>query len=123
MSDKIFVHRIAVFAYHGLHVEESRLGQRFYISLVAGLDTRAAGRSNDLGQTVDYGRMTDITVAIATQNRYPLIEALAETVAARLLAEFPLIDEITVRVDKPSAPIAHVIDGASVEITRSRADG
>ena len=35
MTDRIFVHRIAVFAYHGLFAEEAKLGQRFFISLTA----------------------------------------------------------------------------------------
>jgi 7,8-dihydroneopterin aldolase/epimerase/oxygenase len=121
MTDKISVQRIAVFAYHGVFQEESKLGQRFFISLTADLDLAAAGRGDDLSKTVHYGEMTDLAVRIATLQRFRLIEALAEAIAGEILAGFPLIKAITVRIDKPAAPVTHVIDNVCVEITRKRA--
>ncbi|GJD56899.1 dihydroneopterin aldolase [Methylobacterium dankookense] len=121
MSDHIRVHRIAVFARHGLLEEEARLGQRFYISLDAVLDLAAAGRSDDVAETVSYADLTEIAVGIATERRFKLIEALAETIAAEILARFARIRTITVAVDKPSAPIPAILDGVTVAITRGRA--
>lgn len=123
MSDHIRVHRIAVFARHGVLPEEAAIGQRFFISLDAEVDTRAAGASDDLTKSVSYADMADVVVSIATTRRFKLLEALAEAIATDILAAFPLVEAITVRVDKPSAPVPHVLDTVSVEITRSRADG
>ncbi len=123
MSDHIRVHRIAVFARHGLLPEEAAIGQRFFISLDASVDTRAAGASDDLTKSVSYADMADIVVDIATARRFKLLEALAEAIATDILAAFPLIEAISVCVEKPSAPVPHVLDTVSVEITRSRADG
>lgn len=123
MTDHIRVHRLAVFARHGLLPEEAVTGQRFYISLDAEVDTRAAGMSDDMTASVSYADMADVTVVIATHQRFNLLEALAEAVATSLLGRFPLIEAITVRIDKPSAPVPHVLDSVSVEIRRSRADG
>jgi len=123
MTDHIRVHRLAVFARHGLLPEEAVIGQRFYISLDAEVDTRAAGTTDDMSASVSYADMADVTVDIATNQRFKLLEALSEAIATALLARFPLIEVITVRVDKPSAPVPHVLDGVSVEIRRSRADG
>ncbi|MBS1180328.1 MAG: folB [Proteobacteria bacterium] len=123
MSDHIRVHRLAVFARHGVLPEEAAIGQRFFISLDAAVDTRAAGASDDLTKSVSYADMADVAVAVATVRRFNLLEALAEAIAADILAGFPLIETLTVRVDKPSAPVQHVLDSVSVEITRSRADG
>ncbi|MER2266398.1 dihydroneopterin aldolase [Methylobacterium oxalidis] len=120
MADRILVHRIAVYAYHGLLPEEARLGQRFYVSLDARLDLAPAGRADDVGLTVSYADLTEIVVEIATGRRFALIEALAETIAETCLARFPPLAAISVRVDKPSAPVPAVIDGVSVEITRER---
>ncbi len=39
MTDRIHVDRIAVFAYHGLHAEEAKLGQRFFILARRGAST------------------------------------------------------------------------------------
>ena len=122
MSDRILVHRIAVFAYHGVLAEEARLGQRFYLSLDCGLDLSRAGASDDVAHTVSYADLTEIAVEIATQRRFALIEALAEAIAAEILSRFRTIARASVRVDKPSAPVAAVIDGVSVEITRLRGE-
>ena len=121
MSDRILVHRIAVFAYHGVLPEEARLGQRFYVSLDCNLDLSQAGASDDVMQTVSYADLTEIAVAIASNRRFALIEALAEAIASEILARFAVIERVSIRVDKPSAPVAAVIDGVSVEITRYRA--
>ncbi|MCM5552672.1 dihydroneopterin aldolase [Pleomorphomonas sp. NRK KF1] len=123
MSDHIRVHRIAVFARHGLLPEEAVIGQRFFISLDASVDTRAAGASDDLTKSVSYAEMADVVVDIATTRRFNLLEALAEAIATDILAAFPLVEAISVLIEKPSAPVPHVLDTVSVEITRSRADG
>ena len=119
-DDLIRVTRIAVFGRHGVLPEEAVLGQRFYISLEARLDLGAAGRSDDVAGTVSYADLTEIAVGIATERRFNLIEALAESIAATILARFPTVDAIAVRVDKPSAPVPAILDGVSVEITRRR---
>jgi dihydroneopterin aldolase len=120
MTDRILVERIAVFAYHGLLAEEARIGQRFYISLDCTLDLGPAGRSDDVSRTVSYADLTEIVVRITTERRFALIEALAESIAAEILESSPLLDTVTVRVDKPSAPVPAVIEGVSIAITRRR---
>ena len=121
MSDRIVVQRIAVFAFHGLLPEEARLGQRFYISLDCRIDLSSAGRSDDVSHTVSYADLTAIAIDIATGQRFALIEALAETIATAILGRFGAIEAVSVRIDKPSAPVPAVIDGVAVEITRRRA--
>ena len=49
-----------------------------------------------------------------------LIETLAETIAGRLLAEFPILDALTVEIEKPFAPVAADVDGIAVVIRRAR---
>ena len=121
--DRIGVTRIAVFGRHGVLPEEAVLGQRFYISLEARLDLAPAGRSDDVAHTVSYADLTQIAVEIATERRFNLIEALAETIAATILDRFAPVEAITVRVDKPSAPVPAILDGVSIEITRHRGVG
>ena len=120
MEDRILIHRIAIYAYHGVHAEEEKLGQRFYVSLDCQVDLREAGRSDEWSSTVCYGRLTEIVNTIATGRRFKIIEALAEEIAAAALEAFGRIEAITVRVEKPSAPVPAIIDGVTVEITRRR---
>lgn len=118
--DRITISRIGVFAYHGVYDEEGRLGQRFYISISARLDLREAGRDDDIQKSVSYADIAARVQEIAVGNRFRLIEALAEAIAADLLAQFPRIDEIEVTVEKPGAAVPALLDNISVAITRSR---
>ncbi len=120
MSDRIIVDRIAVFAHHGVLPEEARTGQRFFLSLEAELDLGEAGRVDDLGASVSYADLAMRAVAVAEGRRFALIEALAEAIAADALAAFPRIEAITVRVDKPGAPIPAIFEGVAVAVTRRR---
>lgn len=117
-GDHIRIERIAVFGRHGVLPEEATLGQRFYISLDARLDLAEAGRTDDVSRTVSYADLTQIAVEIGTGRRFKLIEALAEAIAGTILGRFPVIEAITVRIDKPSAPVPAILDGLGVAITR-----
>lgn len=118
--DRISIQRIGVFAYHGVYEEEGRLGQRFYVSVDAYLDLAAAGRADDLEQSVSYADIAAQVQEIAVGNRYNIIEALGEAIAGELLRNFPRIDEISVTVEKPNAAVAAILDSIFVTITRSR---
>ncbi len=120
MSDRILLTRIAVYAYHGIHPEEEKLGQRFYVSLDCRLDLRPAALTDDWKRTVSYDRLAKIVVDVATERRFSLIEALAEVIAARILATYGQIHTVTVRVEKPAAPIPTILDGVAIEIERHR---
>jgi 7,8-dihydroneopterin aldolase/epimerase/oxygenase len=120
MSDRILVDRIAIYAYHGVHAEEERLGQRFYVSLDCCADLRAAGQYDVWENTICYVQLTELVSRIATGQRFKIIEALAENIAQAALSTFPRLEAITVRIEKPSAPVPAIIDGVTVEITRRR---
>ncbi|TBW37416.1 dihydroneopterin aldolase [Siculibacillus lacustris] len=120
MTDRILLTRIAVYAYHGLHPEEEKLGQRFYVSVEARLDLRPAGVSDDWRRTVSYDRLAKIVVDVATERRFSLIEALAEAIAQQVLATYAQVESLVVRVEKPAAPIPIILDGVAIEIERHR---
>ena len=46
--DKIRIENLEFFANHGVYPEETRLGQKFMISLTMYTDTRRAGRTDEL---------------------------------------------------------------------------
>ena len=120
MTDRIVLTRIAVYAYHGIHPEEERLGQRFYVSLEARLHLRPAAEADDWKRTVSYDRLAKIVVDVTTERRFALIEGLAEVIAKQILATYVQIQSIVVRVEKPAAPIPTILDGVAIEIERFR---
>jgi dihydroneopterin aldolase len=120
MPDRILLSRIAVYAYHGVFPEEEKLGQRFYISLECRIDLGPAGRSDNWSKTASYDQLAEIVTSVSAGQRFHLIEALAEKVAGEILAKFPAITSILVRVDKPAAPIPTILDAIAIEIERHR---
>jgi dUTP pyrophosphatase len=122
--DVIELRGLTWYGYHGAFAEEQRLGQRFIVDLRLGVDLAAAGRSDDLTRTVDYGKVVDAVRTIVEGPPVKLIEALAENIAASVLEQFPLVDRAEVRVAKPSAPVAAAPSGlVAVEINRARVQG
>ncbi len=119
-GDRIFYRGIVLFARHGVKAEEEKLGQRFEIDLDCRLDLAPAGKSDDVGLTVDYGAVYTVVRETVEGERFFLIEALAERIAERLLARFAAIAEVRIEIRKPAAPVPGVFDTVGVEIVRRR---
>ncbi len=117
--DKICFNRMSFYGYHGVYEAEAKLGQRFYVDLEVSLDLSKAAKSDDLNDTVNYAEIFQLTQQIVEGERYQLVEALAGTLADRLLASFPL-EEVKVRVTKPNPPINGHYDSVAVEMVRAR---
>ncbi len=121
-SARIVVKGIKVFAYHGCTRREREEGQNFLIDVELEYDAGAAVRSDDLSLAVDYDRLASEVHALATENRYNLIETLAAAVGARLMDLVPA-SRILVRVRKPEAPMECEVEGIAVEMEFRRTPG
>ena len=120
--DVICISGIRSFGHHGALPEETRLGQRFTVSVDLEVDTRpAAAAADDLKLTVDYGKVIETVEAQLKGKPVYLIETLAQQIAARILGTFPMVKAVTVEVTKPFAPVAADFDAISVKIRRERA--
>ncbi len=118
--DKIYLHKCAFYGYHGLFSEETKLGQRFYVDLELELDLEQAGKSDEMTDSIDYGAVYQSVKEIVEGKPYKLIEAVAESIATKLLAGFPKLLACRVKVDKPDPPIRGHYQGVSVEVYRGR---
>lgn len=117
--DRIRLRNMMFYAYHGVYDAEKQLGQRFYIDVELEVDTSEAGRTDDLAQTTNYVGVYALVRDIVEKRRFNLIEALAETIAQRILADFS-VEGVVVRVRKPDVPIGGLLDAVEVEIARRR---
>ena len=57
--DIITLKGLAFYAFHGVLVEENKLGQKFIVDLQMFLDLSSAGDNDDLNQTVNYAEVYD----------------------------------------------------------------
>lgn len=118
--DKIYFNGMRFYGYHGVYPEENRLGQRFHVDLQLYLDLSLPGKTDDLHDTVNYADAYQIAKRIVEEERYRLIETVAEKIAARLLESFDLVKQVMVRVTKPDPPIPGHYDSVAVEIIRKK---
>lgn len=117
--DQIKIDRIKVFAHHGVYPNEVAQGQFFYVSIAMDVDTRSAGLTDELSESVDYGEVSMFIEKFMKKNTYKLLEAVTENLAREILLKYSLVKKVTVKVSKPQAPIPLEFEDVSVTIERS----
>ncbi|MGX1793069.1 dihydroneopterin aldolase [Microbacterium sp. NPDC055312] len=117
--DEITLTGLTVFGYHGVFDFERRQGQEFTIDLTLQLSLAAAAASDDVADTVHYGELADRIAGIVAGEPVNLIETLAQRIADATLDD-PRVQNVTVTVHKPHAPIEQAFADVSVTLRRGR---
>ena len=126
MRDWVELEGIEVDASVGILGWESRVRQPLRIDLRMGLDLEQAALSEQIRDTIDYGLVTSVVEALATEGHWWLIETLARTIAAAVLCapvpceNRPQIAHAEVRIRKPKVLFGRAVPG--VRLSRTAAD-
>ena len=118
MADRIFVSGLEVYCIIGLQAWERQVRQKVRIDLSMETDSRPAAASDDVAAALDYRAVSKRVQELVEGSAHQLVEALAESIASVVLAEFPRVDAITVRLAKPGA--VRFAESVGVEIERRR---
>ncbi|GGL42813.1 2-amino-4-hydroxy-6-hydroxymethyldihydropteridine diphosphokinase [Phycicoccus endophyticus] len=118
--DRVVLRGVRGRGHHGVFEHERREGQEFVVDVEAALDLAAAGRTDALVDSVDYGRLGAAVLARIEGEPFDLVERLAEVIAQDVLAH-SAVDEVTVTVHKPQAPVGVPFDDVAVRVVRRRA--
>lgn len=118
MTDRIKIEDLEVFARHGVFPEENKLGQKFLVSAELFVDTRKAGKSDDLASSVDYGKICRFIDSYMKGHTYKLLERVAEGLAEELLLRTPHLERIRIEVKKPWAPVGLPLKTVAVSVDR-----
>ena len=120
MTDHISLAGMRFQGKHGVLEEVLLSPQPFEVDVELWLDLAPAGRSDDLSKTADYRAVFDICRETIEGPSFRLIEALAEGIAGRVLAQFETLElsEVVVRVRKPEVALPGRLECAAVEIRR-----
>lgn len=117
--DTIHVTGIRAYGYTGYLAEERVLGQWFEVNLAIDVDLAAAGKSDAIGDTLDYRQAIEIVTTHLQTDRFALVEKLASVIAEDIL-RLDRVRQVRVQLSKLAPPIADFAGRISIEISRSR---
>lgn len=118
--DIIKLHNAVFYAYHGVLQDEQNIGAKFEVDAELYCDLMEARKTDALVHTVNYEKVYAVMKEVVTEKKYFLIEALAHSLAVRILKKFSSVQKIIIRVRKPSAPVHGILDTVEVEIVADR---
>ena len=115
--DTIFIRELRADAWIGIYEWEKLRPQTLDFNLEIGLDTHRAGASDNIRDTVDYGKVVERIRADLKDQHFKLLEALAEHISQVILHDFKA-QWVRISVAK----IAHMrgVKLVGVSISRSR---
>jgi len=117
--DSIELRGLRVLGRHGCLPEEQERDQPFEVDLDVVLDLSAAGRTDDLADTLDYGAVVAAVVGVVAGPPSALLERVAEQIAEAVLAD-ARVAAVTVAVRKLRPPVPADLATAGVRLTRAR---
>ena len=112
----------------GVLEEERKEKQEILVDVVLFLNVKKAFKkktakpfffSDDIRSTVNYLEVYNLLNKVVNDKEYRLIEAMSEDIAKEVLSNFP-VDEVLVRVKKPTALADKNVKYAAVEIRRTK---
>jgi dihydroneopterin aldolase/2-amino-4-hydroxy-6-hydroxymethyldihydropteridine diphosphokinase len=119
MTDSIVLTGIEVVATHGVLAAEKTKPQPFIVDVSIGFDLSLPGESDDLSDTIDYGKVAEEVHDFVRDHSFNLIEKLAVEIADMIIEDSRVAD-VSVTVHKPEAPIAVPFSDVLVTVRRCR---
>jgi dihydroneopterin aldolase len=117
--DRILLEGMSFSGRHGVRPAEREHDQEFVVDIEIEADLAAAGRTDQLADTVDYSAVRGVAKRTIEGESVKLLETLATRIADGVLA-LPKVSAVAVRVAKRPPSMAP-IDAAAVHISRTRA--
>lgn len=116
--DNLSINQLKVLTTIGIYPWEQAIRQPLLLDLQLGGDLHQAALQDDLTQSVNYDAVAASVTSYLQQNRFLLIERVAEEVAERLLQQFSLA-WVKITVTKPSAVANTQSVGVTIERSRT----
>jgi dihydroneopterin aldolase len=115
--DRILISGLRELGVHGVLPEEQLRPQPFEVDIELLVDVTAAGASDDIEDTVDYGAVCEAVSRIVSSERYRLLERLATRIADVCRAD-PRVAGVVVEVRKLHPPVRALVDNVAVRVER-----
>ena len=120
MTDQIEVRGIRALGIIGVCREEQERPQPFEIDFDVETDVSAAGQTDDLADTIDYGALIGVVSRVVGNERHLLLEKVASRLAGELLAfdDRALAVRVTIRKLRP--PVPYDVATTAITVRRGR---
>jgi dihydroneopterin aldolase len=122
MQNIIRIRKATFYGYHGVRSEEQSVGGKFEADVDIYTEFTEAAKEDSLDKTIDYHQVYSFMYHLALEQKYYLIEALANKIADELLIKFERITKIAVRVRKNNPPLGGVAECVEVEVIKDRGE-
>ncbi|MDD2995660.1 MAG: dihydroneopterin aldolase [Paludibacter sp.] len=116
---KIILENMEFHAFHGCMEHEKKLGNTFLVTLNMKLDTKKAGLSDKLEDTLNYQLVYDVVKA---QMAIPsnLIEHVGQRIMDAVMSEFNQIEMIKLKLSKLAPPLGGKVEAVSIKLEKKR---
>ena len=106
---------LTFFAFNGLYEEEKIIGNQFQVSLEVSISNYA--EFENIKNTINYVSLFEI-VKTKMNQRFDLLEILAESIIQEVYNKDKRIDEISISIIKMNPPIKGIIGNVGVSLQK-----
>jgi len=117
---KITLENMEFHAFHGCLEHEITLGNTFIVTVTMEFDTKQAGKSDELSDTLNYQLIYDL---VKQEMEIPskLIEHIGQRIAKRIMTSYTQITALKLKLSKLNPPLGGKVQAVSIEIEKKRA--
>jgi dihydroneopterin aldolase len=112
---KVVVKGLEFYGFHGVSKAEREVGHRLVAHIEASLPSDAC-ESDDIRDTVDYSELADLMIEVSESKSFKTLEALAHSFCRHAIKEWPVIQQIRVRLTKRMPPADVIAEETGVEL-------
>lgn len=112
----IRINNLRFHTFNGVLPEERRNGQQLGLDIAIKYPIETKVRHDDVHETINYAAVRDVVDDFVTTHSYKLIESLANHLLETLLASFPTVDVINIKIRKYSVPMPGIFDNVEIEV-------
>jgi FolB domain-containing protein len=123
MLDQIHIRDLLVHAIIGINPDERVTKQDVLVNATLFFDTRAAGASDDMAESINYSTITKAMKAHIETSEPGLVERLVADLARICFETDDRIDEVEITAEKPGAVTFTRSVGVTIHRTRAEVMG
>ena len=114
--DTLFINDLTIPCIIGAHEHERKDKQLVIINIELSIDTKTAGKTDDLQDTVNYQKIAHDVASMVERSDFYLLEKLAQS-AADICLQDKRVKQVKIRIEKPKA--VKLAKSSAIEITRN----